>query len=761
MQLSNTPGKLLLPFAADGTKNAIPVDSQIGIVAGKASLADGFPPLTRTPLSAGGVPPSGLDMNGILYEMSDVIRWANAGGGYAFDATFATNANVGGYPKGARVMRSDGLGYWLNTVENNETDPEAAGAAAAGWVPDFTSGATAVTMTNANVTLTPLQYGKPVIVISGLLTANLNLIFPDIPKSWAVVNNTTGAYSITCKTASGTGVILSDTVDQITGDGVNIYNQNNFVQAGVGAVERTFVDKMRERVSVKDFGASTSASAATNTAAIQAALNAAKHITFGDSSDSYQINGTLTLSSGQELTFCGATITQTANQTPMFNAASTDNVTIRGGRFVGKSEATFTNTASSQAICITASNATDLLVTENRFENFYYSPIMINAGGNRVEFSNNFIKGPGSAVLGADVNYRNCTGATITGSNIRIHGNDIYDTAQGLIIGQGSTRVSVTGNVIHGLINEHGIYADTGIKGLSIVGNTIYATGVNGTGVKVQHYDSFGVRPEDITISGNAISNTGSDGILIQNTVGTTLYASGVAIVGNTIYQAGQHGIDVRYARGCVVSGNSIEQSVQSGLYLANSQMIDVVGNSIRITGSHGIFDNGTSGDVTYANNLINTPGTNPANDCGILVQGVSEHVFVGNVIRGTPAKMMYGLFISAATSLITTEVRSNSITGAANNPARFPTGVGQLRYFGENLFKNPNGTDGGFNIPETLQRGSEVDVYYGTGIPVSGTWPQGAKIYSKYPAAGGFLGWVCVVGGTPGTWKTFGPVTA
>lgn len=228
MQLSNTPGKLLLPFAADGTKNAIPVDSQIGIVAGKASLADGFPPLTRTPLSAGGVPPSGLDMNGILYEMSDVIRWANAGGGYAYDADFATNINVGGYPKGARVMRSDGAGYWINTVENNETNPEADGAAAAGWVPDHTSGAAAVTMTNANVTLTPLQYGKRIILLTGVLTANLNLIFPTITYEWTVVNNCSGAFSVTCKTAAGTGVaIRSSEVRIIYGDGVNVGFSSN------------------------------------------------------------------------------------------------------------------------------------------------------------------------------------------------------------------------------------------------------------------------------------------------------------------------------------------------------------------------------------------------------------------------------------------------------------------------------------------------------------------------------------------------------
>lgn len=209
MQLINAPGKLVLPFANAGAKNSIPVASQIGITAGAASLTDGFPPLTRTPLAAGGTPPSGLDMNGIIYELSAILRWANAGAGYVYDGTFAADSNVGGYPKGARVLRSDGLGYWFNTTDNNTTDPEGAGAVAAGWVPDFTNGAAAVTMTNANVTLTPLQWGKPIIVITGLLTGNLNLVFPNIVGEWLVVNSCTGAHTVTCKTAAGTGVVVT------------------------------------------------------------------------------------------------------------------------------------------------------------------------------------------------------------------------------------------------------------------------------------------------------------------------------------------------------------------------------------------------------------------------------------------------------------------------------------------------------------------------------------------------------------------------
>lgn len=235
MQLVNAPGKLTLPFAASGARNSIPVASQILTTPGAASLTDGFPPLTRTPIVAGGVPPSGLDMNGILYELSALLNWLNAGGGFIYDATFATDGNVNGYPKGARVLRSDGLGYWLNTVDGNEIDPEsttAGEAALAGWVPDLTNGIAPVTMTNSNVVLTPAQYGKPVIVISGALTANISLIFPAIAGQWTVVNKCTGNFTINLKTATGEFVQLQ------TGRTASIYCDG----ADVGMVDTDKAD---------------------------------------------------------------------------------------------------------------------------------------------------------------------------------------------------------------------------------------------------------------------------------------------------------------------------------------------------------------------------------------------------------------------------------------------------------------------------------------------------------------------------------------
>ena len=92
-------------------------------------MVDGFPAETMTPIASGGVPPSGQDVNGILYQLSQHQVWLNSGGMYAYSASHATN--IGGYPIGVVLQSADGQSAWLNTVDGNMTDPD--GGSAAGW----------------------------------------------------------------------------------------------------------------------------------------------------------------------------------------------------------------------------------------------------------------------------------------------------------------------------------------------------------------------------------------------------------------------------------------------------------------------------------------------------------------------------------------------------------------------------------------------------------------------------------------------------
>ena len=133
----------------------------------------------------------------------------------------------GGYVDGAIVLMAAGNGFWLNTVAGNTNNPDATAAETSGWVPLAAYGSAAITgLTNANITLTATQAAMPIITLAGALTGNVQIIFPTWRKRWLIVNNTTGAYAVTCKTASGTGVIVQAVgysgATDIYGDGTNL-----------------------------------------------------------------------------------------------------------------------------------------------------------------------------------------------------------------------------------------------------------------------------------------------------------------------------------------------------------------------------------------------------------------------------------------------------------------------------------------------------------------------------------------------------------
>jgi hypothetical protein len=219
MNSSGFPSRFILPFANNGLKNSIPSASQTSSDPGKASLYDGFPLATLTPKSAGGVSPYGQDFNGVLHWITQAIQWANAGGFYPYNSDFA--AAISGYPEGALLLSSDGSFYWQSTTDGNSTNPDSGGA---GWIP-VPKGFSAhqATVTTADVTLTPTQYACPVITVTGALTGDRSLIFPATGGRWTVYNDTTGAHTLTCKTAGGSGVVIAQGAKQdIFGDGANI-----------------------------------------------------------------------------------------------------------------------------------------------------------------------------------------------------------------------------------------------------------------------------------------------------------------------------------------------------------------------------------------------------------------------------------------------------------------------------------------------------------------------------------------------------------
>ena len=445
-----------------------------------------------------------------------------------------------------------------------------------------------------------------------------------------------------------------------------------YIAAGSGAVAITVQTKLRESVSVQDFGADPTG-AVDATAAINAALAASKCVSFGDAGDTYKISGTLTVQTGSTLIFNGATVTQITTQTPMFDVRSTTGVTISGGNFVGKAESPFTNTASSLAICVRGASATNLSVRNNTFTGFCYSPLMVALAGTNIEFIDNFVTGPGVAVLGAPTaGNRNCTGVTILGNGVTIRGNTIQETGEGIIVGQLSTDVVIDGNIIKNTVVEHGIYCDTGIQRLTISNNLIHNT--CGIGMKVQWYNDpvLTQLPSDMTITGNVIQNTGTaapfisgDGILVYNsapaTAGTLSGVTNAAIAVFTTVAA--HGLS---------SGDVISISGVTGLISVDSRTISGITNAnpgvFTTTASHGF----QVGNTVVISGVVGTTGVNgtfiinttPAlNTFSISLAGVPvDTTASGAWVSGGTAVVNYAVantvndtFVVATTPLVTT----------------------------------------------------------------------------------------------------------
>jgi len=191
MQQSNQPPKIQLPFANAGTRNTIPVPSQIGVTPGAASFTDGFPPLTMTPLSSGGIAPDGADFNGIFNAITAVQQWQGAGGMFSYDAAFSS-AN-GGYPKGALLVKADGSGFWVSTADNNTTNPDNSGA---NWV-SLITGADLGTLSRSVIQRTVAASGTRTVTLSdaGTMFSSASPTTYTLPDATTVTGMAVGFFS--------------------------------------------------------------------------------------------------------------------------------------------------------------------------------------------------------------------------------------------------------------------------------------------------------------------------------------------------------------------------------------------------------------------------------------------------------------------------------------------------------------------------------------------------------------------------------------
>lgn len=119
--MSKNPVLIPQAFAANGSKNNIQNTRQPGQDPEDATWSDGFPNVTMQPTESGGLPPKGMDFNGILNALSATIVHMQKGNLFYFDKAYCDA--FGGYQKGAILLADDGTKVFISVADRNTNNP--------------------------------------------------------------------------------------------------------------------------------------------------------------------------------------------------------------------------------------------------------------------------------------------------------------------------------------------------------------------------------------------------------------------------------------------------------------------------------------------------------------------------------------------------------------------------------------------------------------------------------------------------------------
>lgn len=520
------------------------------------------------------------------------------------------------------------------------------------------------------------------------------------------------------------------------------------------------VGKGELTVNVRDYGAKGDGTT-DDTAALQAAHNSGAAEVFYPAG-TYKISGTITVASRQRTRGHLATI-QATTSAPFFNLpASGTRIKFQGLELVGTMPANNIGTTQLQ-VGIDSMNATvDTPITHLAIEDCIFDKVQGTAI--RLNFvqhfkiRNNVLTNYGYAGIGClSVRWGLIEGNDLTGTgnlpSYSVNSYGVYVSASesvqvGTATNPKSQDVMIRGNFV---TNQRWEALDTHVgERISFVNNTVrdcLGVGIsciyNDTGAlsTAPHPQNALLSPRDILIEGNTItysiidetSTAMSAGIVCRGSVSTDTVNKErcTAIVrGNIVKRYGRKdlsatgGILLGGGTGMVVAGNAILECRVNAINVTDCRETVIDGNTFVDTWS----------PTSNATAIYIVRSLEPA-----MELTVSNNRYIrGSLVVGTD--LPTGALVNSRAihgtneTTITVYESNNSWGGGA------PTFATQAR--------------------QTTKPGGRQQVN-GTAAPTTGTWLVGDEVRNTTPTAGGVMGWICVSGGTPGTWKSFGAISA
>ena len=436
--------------------------------------------------------------------------------------------------------------------------------------------------------------------------------------------------------------------------------------------------------------------------------------------------------------------------TPAIYATGKTKISIKGIVFIGSG----TPTASGTERLVQLESCSDISISDNFFSQSRNTAVVLDNCSN-IDISGNSFQS--NHIYGCEI--RNDS------SDFRVRGNSFTNN------GNSTGGSSALGRGLVLWRSEMGSVSDN-----SFVDNTEYGLRLySQTGDATPHCNTIAITAN--SFDNNGTTATGKSDLYLYNESGGI---NNVSISGNSLRtRADNYGISAQGSN-ITISGNTLKAlSAQSGIGIVFFGISDstVVGNTISEFSAAFSY----SGSVGEEPNRVNV-ASNSILGCAAFAPAIygDNNIIQGNYIQhGGVGVSDLAFFADKATSSGTriigntfdgwyrafqlnlavtdTEVVDNSFINITNTDARiFGTALTNLKIHG-------NKFDIGINPAElTFTDTSGVRATgFKNAAPTTLTYQIGDQFMNYAATAGGTIGWVCVVAGTPGTWKTFGAITA
>lgn len=534
------------------------------------------------------------------------------------------------------------------------------------------------------------------------------------------------------------------------------------------------VAKLRALTDVTEYGAK--GDGVTNdTAAIQAAAATITNdgaLFFPEGHYIVNDNIILTNKTNVKVFGSGAKITQTGSNKSTLRFVSCVGVEVTGLHLVGKgTEFNGGSTSWNGVAGIYLPDCENVLIHQNNLTNHAGGGIRWVGTCKRFVITNNFVKGIGSSGgiasgdNGNDVAIGSFGGTTI---DLVCNNNTVLDHAFGFRCIEGSNW-TYQGNTISSIPGQHGFYLST-MNNVSIVGNTL--EGIEYIGIKLQIIGN-NLTFENFTITGNSIRDAGQTGIAFEDAATVNSNFKNAVVSSNSIFDCTtQSGIIAMKVSGLLITGNNIGDIGQYGIDVRSCTGV-IANNLIENTDANGIILIAPVGDMFVQDNVIRNAVLNPNNTTGsddftyyfrAAIAASSCNVYLmKNTFQQTgtvPSEFASNGRIWRTGVNVNVYADNNTNLTTRTWEAETPANLKLMNFgFSRNIGFNPSAQAS----PSTPIYGFGRRNLYGTQSPqeaaMTDAFIEGDICWHADPE-NRYLGWVCTVQGTPGTWSIIGMQT-